>query len=233
VCYTMAMVLPFPWIFRNAFQCTVLAVGAILSTTACATVQSHPVYQQGQIIDPALNTMVPFSEFRSALLGADVIYIGEAHYTPSHIEAGLQVLQTLLDEGRTPILGMEMFSWDGQAGLDRYLNGEVTTVKDFLTESQWKNNWGAYPTDDIDLILLDPNFAVNFEGATFSSPERVEIENPAAGEWSAFVQGFTIQGVNDKKGSKWEIQITDQDGNSIEQEDEDDDDDDDDEEHDD
>ncbi len=94
-------------------------------------------------------------------------------------------------------------------------------------ELSWKNNWGAYPTDDIDLILLDPTFAANFDGATFSSPERVEILNPAAGEWTAFVQGYTIQGTHDNKGSKWEIQISDQDGNAIEQEDDDDHDDDD------
>ena len=119
----MAMLRPIPWVFRNVFVCTIFAVGAILSTTACATVQSHPAYQQGQIIDPAKNVTMSFSEFRSVLLGTDVIYIGEAHYTPTHIEAALQVLQTLLDEGRTPILGMEMFSWVGQDGLDRYLNG--------------------------------------------------------------------------------------------------------------
>ena len=93
-----------------------------------------------------------FSEFRSVLLGADVISIGEAPYTPSHIEAALQVLQTLLDEGRTPILGMEMFSWDGQGGLDRSLNGDVTRNEEFLAESQWKNNWGGKYADYSQLV---------------------------------------------------------------------------------
>jgi len=148
----MAMLRPIPWVFRNVFVCTVFAIGAILSTTACATTPSHPAYQQGQIIDPAKNVTMSFSEFRSVLLGTDVIYIGEAHYTPSHIEAALQVLQTLLDEGRTPILGMEMFSWDGQGGLDRYLNGEVTRIEEFLAESQWKNNWGGKYADYSPLV---------------------------------------------------------------------------------
>ena len=134
---------------------TLLAIGAILSITACTTVPTdpaRPTYQQGQIIDPVKNKPVPFSEFRSAILAADVIYIGEAHYTPSHIEAALRVLRILLDEGQTPIIGMEMFSWDGQAGLDRYLNGEVTTIKDFLAESQWKNNWGGKYEDYSPLV---------------------------------------------------------------------------------
>lgn len=91
-------------------------------------------------------------------------------------------------------------------------------------ELSWKNNWGAYPTDDIDLILLDPNFSAFFDGATLASPERVVIDNPPAGEWTALVQGFTIHNVkhNGKakekaKGSKWEMRVTDQNGKSIKQ----------------
>ena len=84
-----------------------------------------------------------------------------------------------------------------------------------VVELSWKNNWAAYPTDDIDLILLDPLFAAFFDGATFSSPERVVIDNPLAGEWTAMVQGFTVHNVNRKNGSKWELRVTDQDGKSI------------------
>ena len=129
--------------FRKTFTYAVLATWGILSATACTTVQSPSTYQQGQIIDLAYSTTIPFSQLQPAVLDAQVVYIGEAHYTPSHIEAALQVLQILVDEGRTPILGMEMFSWDGQAGLDRYLNGETTSPEKFLAESQWKNNWGG------------------------------------------------------------------------------------------
>lgn len=122
---------------------TGLVICGILLTTACATIQSHPTYQQGEIIDLARHTSVPYSELRTALLQADVVYIGESHYTPSHIEAGLKILKTILNEGQTPVLGMEMFSWDGQSGIDRYLNGETTSIDTFLEESQWKNNWGG------------------------------------------------------------------------------------------
>ncbi len=84
--------------------------------------------------------------------------------------------------------------------------------------------------------MLDPNFSPFFAGATFASPERVVIDNPPAGEWTALVQGFTIQNVkhhdndHDKdkgkaKGSKWEMRITDQNGKSIVEEKEDEDDD--------
>jgi len=141
-----------PCFSRKTLLYSILTVWAILATTACATVQSHPPYQQGQVIDLSQQSIVPFSELRSALLKTDVIYIGETHYTPSHIDAAIQVMEILLHEGKTPILGMEMFSWDGQSGLDRYLHGEITSVDKFLAESQWKNNWGGNYEDYSPLV---------------------------------------------------------------------------------
>ena len=64
----------------------------------------------------------------------------------------------------------------------------------------WKGNWGSYPTNDLDMILVDPNGATNFSGATFDSPERVVLNNPPAGTWTVFVQGFTIYDTNDADG---------------------------------
>jgi len=84
-----------------------------------------------------------------------------------------------------------------------------------IFELSWKNNWSSYPTDDIDLILLDPSFAPNFDGATFSSPERVVIDNPAPGVWTSIIQGYTIQGVNFGPSSSWKMRVTDQDGNVL------------------
>jgi len=83
-------------------------------------------------------------------------------------------------------------------------------------ELSWKNNWGAYPTDDIDLILLTPSFGVDFGGATFSSPERVVIDNPETGIWTSIIQGYTIHGVNYGASSPWTMRVTDQDGNVLE-----------------
>lgn len=131
---------------------TLLVVLGIISATACATVQSPPRYQQDQVLNLAQQAVVPFADLQSALLDADIVYIGESHYTPSHIDSALRVLQILLDGGRTPILGMEMFSWDGQSGLDRYLTDEITSVETFLGESQWKNNWGGKYEDYSPLV---------------------------------------------------------------------------------
>jgi len=63
-------------------------------------------------------------------------------------------------------------------------------------ELSWDGNWSRYPTNDLDLLLLDPNFPtspLNVDGATLNSPERVVIDNPVPGTWTAYVQGFTVR----------------------------------------
>ncbi len=120
-----------------------LAGWLTVSAAACATIQPADPYRVGQIIDLNTRAAVSGAEFASRLQSVDVIYIGEAHYTPSHVAAALQILQTVLDGGRQPIVGMEMFSWDGQDGIDRYLNGTVASTEDFIAESRWDDNWGG------------------------------------------------------------------------------------------
>lgn len=152
LCYTMAMVFAILRFAKHPLVSLALFAGVMLVSAACATLQASPKYQEGQIINVAQNTVLSMADLRPVLREADVIYIGETHYTPSHLDAAIQVLQIILDEGRTPILGMEMFSWDGQPGIDRYLNGEITAVEQFLTESHWKDNWGGKYEDYSPLV---------------------------------------------------------------------------------
>jgi hypothetical protein len=62
----------------------------------------------------------------------------------------------------------------------------------------WREDWGNYPTADVDLILIAPDGAVNFDGATLSSPEHVVVNNPLPGTWFATVHGFEIHTGTDK-----------------------------------
>ena len=62
----------------------------------------------------------------------------------------------------------------------------------------WDNDWGAYPTNDLDLILQSPTGTFVFDGATLNSPERATLTNPVAGTWKIFVDGFSVAGKNDK-----------------------------------
>ncbi len=65
-------------------------------------------------------------------------------------------------------------------------------VAELTFEVAWLQNWSRYPTNDIDMILIDPNGNTNEDGATINSPERVTIASPLAGTWRAVIVGFTI-----------------------------------------
>ncbi|HET9131989.1 MAG TPA: S8 family serine peptidase, partial [Terriglobia bacterium] len=73
---------------------------------------------------------------------------------------------------------------------------------DFLLE--WEDDWGHYPTSDIDMTILDPNGNVFVNesgaqpGATLASPERAAVENPTPGNWQVIINGFNIPARTDK-----------------------------------
>jgi hypothetical protein len=62
----------------------------------------------------------------------------------------------------------------------------------------WQQNWGRYPTNDLDMFIFRPDGTqvVNISGlppgATDSSPERVVVTNPTPGAWTVVIDGFTI-----------------------------------------
>jgi hypothetical protein len=59
-------------------------------------------------------------------------------------------------------------------------------------ELTWTHDWASYPTNDLDMILVDPNGKTNFDGATINGLERAVITKPTAGTWQILVNGFTI-----------------------------------------
>ncbi len=67
----------------------------------------------------------------------------------------------------------------------------------------WENDWGSYPTNDLDLVLQPPGGPGIFTGTTFNSPETVTIKNPTPGTWTLFVDGFTVAG----RREKYELRI--------------------------
>ena len=57
---------------------------------------------------------------------------------------------------------------------------------------EWREDWGSYPANDLDMILVSPTGVANFNGAGFGSPERASVASPAAGKWTAIVSGFAL-----------------------------------------
>jgi hypothetical protein len=62
----------------------------------------------------------------------------------------------------------------------------------------WRRDWGSYPSNDVDLILVNPGGGVNYAGATLGIPESVVVNNPTPGSWLAIIYGFEVSTGSDK-----------------------------------
>ncbi|RPH81929.1 MAG: hypothetical protein EHM80_00755 [Nitrospiraceae bacterium] len=142
-----------------------LIIGALCFTAACMSGGeakssafsqdgNHALFKEWQIIDTETGQPVSFDQWATLLLQQDIIYLGEEHHNRFHIDAALTVLRRLKAEGRTPALAMEMFGWDGQAALDRYVSGSDMDRQEFLEAVRWRQNWGGLFEDYEPLVQL-------------------------------------------------------------------------------
>ena len=69
---------------------------------------------------------------------------------------------------------------------------------------EWDKDWGSYPTNDLDLFLIPPSGAPNFDGSSLNVPELAGIDNPIEGTWIAIVDGFSI---SSRKGDKFGLRL--------------------------
>lgn len=69
---------------------------------------------------------------------------------------------------------------------------------------EWDADWGAYPANDLDVILIAPGGGVVSTGATLDAPEFFEIADPAPGDWQALVDGFSV---SSKNGDRFKLRI--------------------------
>ncbi len=137
---------------HQAFR--LLAAGLLLMQWACAVHEttgtsrgSHDkivsYLREGSIIDTATGEAVSLDQLTARLLQQEVVYLGEEHHNKFHIETAVTVLQRLMAQARKPVLAMEMFAWDGQPAIERYLAGPELDRDEFLEQSRWQNNWGG------------------------------------------------------------------------------------------
>jgi hypothetical protein len=62
----------------------------------------------------------------------------------------------------------------------------------------WREDWGSYPTNDVDLLLVRPDGTLLTSGATLNNPEVVVVTNPPPGQWVALIDGFEVATGSDK-----------------------------------
>ncbi|MGD9386998.1 MAG: S8 family serine peptidase [Gammaproteobacteria bacterium] len=82
-------------------------------------------------------------------------------------------------------------------------------------ELHWPQDWGRFPTDDLDVFVITPDGEIIVDGATFDSPERVVIDDPVPGEYILFVNGFTVWGERGNR-SQFALYAFDENGEEFE-----------------
>ncbi len=98
---------------------------------------------------------------------------------------------------------------DGES--DNVLINVEAGVTSVNFELDWSGDWGRYPVNDLDLILIDPDGNIYFDGATLRVPEKVVIPDPLPGVWSAVIDGYQLHGTRDR----YELRAQDALGNNL------------------
>ncbi len=111
-------------------------------------------WQPWQILETHSGRVLPFAELMTKLEQHDIVYLGEEHHNPYHIEAALKVLNQLVADDIEPTIGMEMFGWDGQPALDGYVAANQPIASEFLEQVRWKQNWGGAFEDYAPLVTF-------------------------------------------------------------------------------
>ena len=108
--------------------------------------------REGYIIETVTGEPVSIERLMDRLRQQEVLYIGEEHHNRFHIETALSLLTRFIADVRRPVLAMEMFGWDGQALLDRYVRGNDLGRQAFLEQVGWQQNWGG-PFEDYEPLV--------------------------------------------------------------------------------
>jgi uncharacterized iron-regulated protein len=111
-------------------------------------------WQPWHILDTRTGQAISFPDLVKNLEQQDIVYLGEEHHNPYHIEAALRILTQLVEDGIEPTIGMEMFGWDGQPALDNYVSSTQPVTNEFLEQVRWKQNWGGAFDDYAPLLAF-------------------------------------------------------------------------------
>lgn len=122
------------------------------ASMAVASLEDVQAAREWDVIQTSTGRLMPMEQWLDELAQQEVVYLGEEHHNRFHIDAARKILDALLARERVPVIAIEMFGWDGQAALDRYLADPTWTRIEFLEQSRWKENWGG-PFEDYEPLM--------------------------------------------------------------------------------
>ncbi len=88
------------------------------------------------------NAVQDFTSIIENISNSRVIYAGETHTSYGDHILQLQVIQALYASNKNLALGMEMFPRSSQPALDGYIDGTISSEKEFLDASHYFSVWG-------------------------------------------------------------------------------------------
>lgn len=128
-----------------------------------------PIVLDG-VTDTLSGTVLTPADLAARLDDVRVVFIGESHTDIAFHRVQLQVLQELQKRGRPILIGLEMYPYTEQAGLDLWNQGQVRE-DDFITKSQWYKNWGYHWGYYRDIFLFARQHGIRMFGV--NTPREV------------------------------------------------------------
>ena len=93
------------------------------------------------VVDTARGDVLTPARLAERLDGVRLVFFGEQHTSMEVHRAQLRLLEELQKTGRPLLIGLEMFPYTAQEGLDRWIGG-LLTEDGFLDLGGWYENWG-------------------------------------------------------------------------------------------
>ncbi len=112
-----------------------------------------------------------FAELAQAAAAAEIVYVGDFHTSKQSQKVFLKLAKRVREEGRTPILALELLQSRHQRWVDRYLAGQMPEAA-FLRAVQFRRQW---PFDNWE------NFRPIFDFAREAGVAVIGIDAPIGG----------------------------------------------------
>ena len=108
--------------------------------------QDHPLV--GRIWDVAAARFIDRTTLTDRLTGSRFVLLGEKHDNPDHHRLQAWLLQAMIDAGRRPAVGFEMFSLDDAPAIARHLASHPTDAAGLAEAVHWSRSgwpdWALY-----------------------------------------------------------------------------------------
>ena len=130
----------------------VAAPAALVADEPPRPPENPPSFHEWQVWEVKTGRPVALEPWLAGLAAHTIVYVGEEHRNRWHIDAALKILNALTKKGLRPAVALEMFGWDGQDALTRYLSSAPISRDQFLQESRWEESWGG-PFEDYEPLV--------------------------------------------------------------------------------